>query len=44
MTEIALSTVSGVFDAQTGLLLPDSQEQLHIAPGSQAVIDISVGT
>lgn len=44
VTEIALSTVSGVFDAQTGLLLPDSQEQLHIAPGSQAAIDISVGT
>ncbi|MFG5777019.1 DUF4118 domain-containing protein [Comamonas sp. J-3] len=43
VTEIALSTVSGVFDAQTGLLLPDSQEQLHIAPGSQGAIDTSVG-
>ncbi|MDR0216096.1 MAG: sensor histidine kinase KdpD [Comamonas sp.] len=42
VAEIALSTLSGVFDAQTGLLLPDEDEQLHIAPGSAGSIDISV--
>ncbi|WP_284337032.1 sensor histidine kinase [Comamonas sp. NoAH] len=42
ITEIALSTMSGVFDAQAGLLLPDSKEQLNIARGSEGPIDISV--
>ena len=39
---IALTTISGVFDAQTGLLLPDRYEQLHIARGSEGNIDASV--
>ena len=43
VTEIALTTIAGVLDAQTGLLLPDSAEQLHIAPGSEGQIDASVG-
>ncbi|RGE43750.1 sensor histidine kinase KdpD [Comamonas testosteroni] len=42
VTEIALSTMAGVFDAQIGLLLPDSDEQLHIAKASEAAIDTSV--
>ena len=42
VTQIALTTVSGVFDAQTGLLLPDADEQLHRAQGSEGVIDASV--
>ncbi|QXZ10730.1 sensor histidine kinase KdpD [Comamonas sp. Y33R10-2] len=40
--QIALTTISGVFDAQAGLLLPDSDEQLHIARGSEGAIDTSV--
>lgn len=40
--QIALTTISGVFDAQAGLLLPDSDEQLHIARGSEGSIDTSV--
>ncbi|UXC17916.1 sensor histidine kinase [Comamonas squillarum] len=43
VVQTALTTVSGVFDARTGLLLPDAQEQLHVAPGSEAAIDASVG-
>lgn len=43
VSAIALSTMSGVFGAQTGLLLPDSEEQLHIARDSEGPIDISVG-
>ncbi|MBD7961439.1 sensor histidine kinase [Comamonas avium] len=43
VSAIALSTMSGVFGAQTGLLLPDSEEQLHIVRGSEGSIDISVG-
>ncbi|MFC3217055.1 hypothetical protein [Comamonas sp. JC664] len=42
VVQTALTTVSGVFDARTGLLLPDAQEQLHVAPGSEAAIDASV--
>ena len=42
VTEIALSTMAGVFDAQIGLLLPDGDEQLHIAKASETVIDVSV--
>ncbi|MEG0675850.1 MAG: sensor histidine kinase KdpD [Comamonas sp.] len=42
VTQIALTTIAGVFDAQAGLLLPDSEEQLHIASGSEGVIDTSV--
>jgi two-component system, OmpR family, sensor histidine kinase KdpD len=43
VVQTALTTVSGVFDARTGLLLPDAQEQLQVAPGSEAAIDSSVG-
>ena len=43
VVQIALGTVSGVFDAQTGLLLPDAAEQLHLAQGSEGSIDISIG-
>ncbi|MEG2046657.1 MAG: sensor histidine kinase KdpD [Comamonas sp.] len=43
VTEIALTTIAGVLDAQAGLLLPDSAEQLYIAPGSEGPIDASVG-
>ncbi|MEX8194508.1 DUF4118 domain-containing protein [Comamonas guangdongensis] len=43
VAQTALTTVSGVFDAQTGLLLPDANEQLHIAAGSTGSIDASVG-
>ncbi len=43
VVQIALGTVSGVFDAQTGLLLPDAAEQLHVAQGSEGNIDISIG-
>ncbi|WP_120966198.1 sensor histidine kinase KdpD [Comamonas sp. lk] len=42
VTQIALTTIAGVFDAQAGLLLPDSEEQLHIVSGSEGVIDTSV--
>jgi two-component system sensor histidine kinase KdpD len=42
VTQIALNTLSGVFDAQAGLLLPDADEQLQQAPGSEGVIDTSV--
>ncbi len=40
---IALSTLSGVFDAQAGLLLPDANEQLQIVKGSAGHLDVSVG-
>ena len=43
VVQIALGTVSGVFDAQTGLLLPDAAEQLQVAQGSEGSIDISIG-
>ncbi|BDR07198.1 sensor histidine kinase KdpD [Comamonas thiooxydans] len=43
VTQIALTTISGVFDAQTGLLVPDADERLQLAPGSEAQIDTSVG-
>ena len=43
VTQIALTTISGVFDAQTSLLLPDSDEQLQLAHGSEGVVDASVG-
>jgi len=43
VTQIALTTISGVFGAQTGLLLPDADEQLQLAQGSEGVIDASVG-
>ncbi|MBV8248877.1 MAG: sensor histidine kinase KdpD [Comamonas sp.] len=43
VAQTALTTISGVFDAQTGLLLPDANEQLHIAAGSAGSIDASVG-
>ncbi|WP_370680914.1 DUF4118 domain-containing protein [Comamonas sp. GB3 AK4-5] len=42
VTQIALSTLSGVFDAQVGLLLPDSEERLQQVRGSEGVIDPSV--
>lgn len=42
VAQIALTTMAGVFDAQAGLLLPDSDEQLHIASGSEGAIDTSV--
>ncbi|TYK72180.1 sensor histidine kinase KdpD [Comamonas sp. Z3] len=43
VTRIALTTMSGVFDAQTGLLVPDADEQLQLAQGSEGPIDTSVG-
>ncbi len=43
VAEIAISTIAGVFDAETGLLVPDLNEQLQIAAGSQGTIDISIG-
>ena len=43
VVRIALTTISGVFDAQTGLLVPDADEQLHLAQGSEGAIDTSVG-
>lgn len=43
VTQIALTTISGVFGAQTGLLLPDADEQLQLAQGSAGAIDASVG-
>lgn len=43
VTRIALTTMSGVFDAQTGLLVPDADEQLQLAQGSEGTIDTSVG-
>ena len=42
VAQIALATLSGVFDAQVGLLLPDSDERLQLARGSEGVIDPSV--
>ena len=42
MAQIALSTVSGVFDAQTGLQLPDAQESLHAVAGSEGSMDASI--
>ena len=43
VTQIALATISGVFDAQTGLLVPDADERLQLAQGSEGQIDTSVG-
>lgn len=43
VTQIALTTISGVFGAQTGLLLPDADEQLQLAQGSAGAVDASVG-
>lgn len=43
VTRIALTTISGVFDAQTGLLVPDADERLQLAQGSEGQIDTSVG-
>ncbi|MFN3734932.1 DUF4118 domain-containing protein [Comamonas testosteroni] len=43
VTQIALTTISGVFDAQTGLLVPDADERLQLAKGSEGQIDTSVG-
>ncbi|TDS76666.1 sensor histidine kinase KdpD [Comamonas sp. JUb58] len=43
VVQTALTTMAGVLDARTGLLLPDAQEQLHAAPGSEAKMDSSVG-
>ena len=43
VTQIALTTISGVFDAQTGLLVPDADERLQLAQGSEGQIDTSVG-
>jgi two-component system sensor histidine kinase KdpD len=42
VVEIALSTVSGVFDAQAGLLLPDADERLRPAEGSACAMDDSI--
>ena len=42
VAQIALSTVSGVFDAQTGLQLPDAQESLHAVAGSEGSMDASI--
>ncbi|MEG0936454.1 MAG: sensor histidine kinase KdpD [Comamonas sp.] len=42
VANIALTTMSGVFDAQTALLLPDAEEQLHIQAGSDAPVDASI--
>lgn len=43
VTQIALATISGVFDAQTGLLVPDADERLQLVQGSEGQIDTSVG-
>ena len=42
VAQIALTTLSGVFDAQTGLRLPDAQDQLQTMPGSDGAIDASI--
>ncbi|MPM66502.1 Sensor protein KdpD [bioreactor metagenome] len=42
IVQIALSTVSGVFDAKAGLLLPDADEKLVIVPGSASAMDPSL--
>ena len=42
VVEIALSTVSGVFDAQAGLLLPDADERLRPAGGGSCPMDDSI--
>ena len=42
VAQIALTTVSGVFDAQTGLQLPDAQESLHAVAGSEGAMDASI--
>ena len=43
VAEIALTTIGGVFDADTGLLIPNLDEQLEIAEGSKGAIDLSIG-
>lgn len=42
VVEIALRTVSGVFDAQAGLLLPDADERLRPAGGGSCPMDDSI--
>ena len=42
VVEIALRTVSGVFDAQAGLLLPDADERLRPAGGGPCAMDDSI--
>ncbi|MEG0974739.1 MAG: sensor histidine kinase KdpD [Comamonas sp.] len=42
VAQIALTTITGVFDAQAALLLPDANEQLHTMPGSEAPADASI--
>ena len=42
VSDIALRTLAGVFDARTGLLLPDAAEQLQTVAGSAADMDPSV--
>ena len=42
IAQIALSTMSGVFDAKAGLLLPDLDERLLPAPGSAVQMDVSL--
>lgn len=42
VANIALTTMSGVFDAQTALLLPDAEEQLHVQADSDAPVDASI--
>ncbi|ROQ89443.1 two-component system sensor histidine kinase KdpD [Delftia acidovorans] len=42
VVEIALRTVSGVFDAQAGLLLPDADERLRPAGGGPCPMDDSI--
>ena len=42
IAEIALTTVSGVFDAKAGLLLPDLDEKLRVVPGSASTMDASL--
>ncbi|MDR2333499.1 MAG: sensor histidine kinase KdpD [Burkholderiaceae bacterium] len=42
VAEIALGTVSGVFDARAGLLLPDPGERLQLVAGSAVTPDVSL--
>ncbi|MDR0226929.1 MAG: sensor histidine kinase KdpD [Burkholderiaceae bacterium] len=42
VAEIALRTVSGVFEAQAGLLLPDEDERLVAVAGSACAMDESI--
>ena len=42
VADIALRTVSGVFEAQAGLLLPDENERLRPVEGSACAMDESV--